>query len=152
MHQQKTCNKCQIKKNLNEFYLKRKVCKTCRNKDQTIYNRLWRSLNKEKDRSYHKKYELINKISLREKARERELKKLYNISSQEYNLALQTQSFLCAICMNPPNQNRNLAVDHNHITGKVRGLLCWNCNYSLGLLKEDINILQNMIKYIRDQE
>jgi len=44
---------------------------------------------------------------------------------------LEAQHGLCAICLRPPKEGKRLAVDHNHKTGKVRGLLCWFCNKRL---------------------
>jgi predicted transcriptional regulator YheO len=84
-----------------------------------------------------------------------DLKKKYGISLEEYEIRLQEQDSVCAICGQPETrkdhrtkQIRSLAVDHNHSTGKIRGLLCTNCNTTLGLLNEDTNIMQNMINYI----
>ena len=61
---------------------------------------------------------------------------------------------MCAVCRNPEttlgNNGRikNLAVDHDHITGRVRGLLCNNCNRALGLLRDDREVLQRAIDYL----
>jgi hypothetical protein len=52
------------------------------------------------------------------------------ISEDEYAELLERQGGVCAICGNPP-KTRRLSVDHNHRTGKVRGLLCFRCNRAL---------------------
>ena len=71
----------------------------------------------------------------------------YGLTEEEYNNMILSQNNLCAICNNP-SKNKALAIDHNHKTGKVRGLLCMNCNTGIGFLKDDITILNNAIKYL----
>jgi hypothetical protein len=58
-----------------------------------------------------------------------------------------SQNNLCAICNNP-SKNKALAIDHNHKTGEVRGLLCHHCNLAIGLFKEDIDVFTSAIKYL----
>lgn len=71
-----------------------------------------------------------------------------------YNDLLFSQDGLCAICKNPESVGarnggvRNLAVDHCHETGEVRGLLCHHCNVGLGHFKDNIKLLENSIKYL----
>ncbi|KKM75774.1 hypothetical protein LCGC14_1386860 [marine sediment metagenome] len=63
------------------------------------------------------------------------------------------QNGLCAIC-GKPETHRNyygpvrLSVDHDHKTGKVRSLLCNNCNVALGLIKEDVGIAMKLLHYL----
>ena len=76
------------------------------------------------------------------------LKAKYGITKEQYSIMLECQNGLCAIC-NKPELNRELSVDHDHITGKVRSLLCFKCNSALGLVKEDESILLKMIDYLR---
>lgn len=68
----------------------------------------------------------------------------YGISSQEWFTMLEEQEGLCKICLgeNPTD------LDHNHKTLKIRGLLCRNCNTGIGLLGENVNVLERAIKYI----
>lgn len=75
----------------------------------------------------------------------------YGIDREEYDSALKRQLGLCAICGNVNNSNRRLAIDHNHVTGQFRGLLCTNCNIGLGHLKADIGaeLLEKAISYIK---
>lgn len=62
------------------------------------------------------------------------------------------QGGVCAICGTSPGKKK-LAIDHNHETDKVRGLLCMSCNIALGHTDENIEVLENMIAYIkRDKE
>lgn len=60
-----------------------------------------------------------------------------------------TQKGLCAICGNLPEGVRGLHVDHCHNTGVVRGLLCHGCNTGIGNLKDDPELLERAVKYLR---
>lgn len=79
--------------------------------------------------------------------RDRRLRDLFNINEDEYDHILEYQQGVCFICKQPPKK-RKLAVDHEHKTGLVRGLLCWGCNAALGKLKDDIELLQNAAAYL----
>lgn len=76
----------------------------------------------------------------------------YSISSKDYDKMFEEQSGKCAICFQTPEETHRkmLYVDHNHITGKVRGLLCHHCNTSLGLAKDSIATLTKMIDYLKE--
>jgi hypothetical protein len=65
-----------------------------------------------------------------EQERERRYRRLYGISVAEYDELLEAQNGACAICQRPP-KTRRLAVDHDHKTGALRGLLCFRCNATL---------------------
>ena len=73
------------------------------------------------------------------------LKKRYGITTQDYNNMLARQRGKCGICA----RYRKLVVDHNHRTGKLRGLLCSNCNTGFGLLEESPRILKRAIQYYK---
>jgi hypothetical protein len=72
--------------------------------------------------------------------------KKYGLTLIEYNNLVAEQQNKCYICLKVPK--KRLIVDHCHRTGKTRNLLCGNCNIALGFLYEDIDIMNNMIKYI----
>jgi len=76
--------------------------------------------------------------------------KSYSISVEEYNNLLTKQNGVCAVCGQKDLSSRNvhLSVDHDHNTHKIRGLLCNNCNRAIGLLKDDIKILESAIEYL----
>lgn len=81
------------------------------------------------------------------------LKRYYDLSLAEYGDMLVAQNGVCAICKKQERAvvngfHKPLAVDHNHSTGKIRGLLCSGCNQAIGLLCEDTSILANAIKYL----
>jgi hypothetical protein len=82
-------------------------------------------------------------------ARKSNLKRNYNLSIEEYNHKLREQQHKCAICgVDATELTKRLHVDHNHQTGKVRDLLCPNCNIGLGMFKESIKNIANAIAYL----
>ena len=101
------------------------------------------------------KTEYMRKYRLRPHAqaykRDLALRNAYGISLEEYDNMLESQLGCCAICSMTPEENgRRLDVDHCHETGKVRGLLCHNCNSMLGLAKDNISILLDAVKYLEE--
>lgn len=85
------------------------------------------------------------------KTREYRLKNKYGISSHEYNRLLNLQGNACAICRKP-SLVKPLCVDHDHTTGKVRGLLCKPCNFLIGFSKENVQVMENAITYLKSHE
>ncbi len=83
-----------------------------------------------------------------EKTRNRSLKCKYGISLEIYYAMLKSQNGGCAICGKENAHGKPLAVDHNHKTGSVRGLLCFSCNVSIGHFGDDVNILRLAIRYL----
>jgi hypothetical protein len=79
--------------------------------------------------------------------RKAEIKKLYGLEMAEYQNMLDAQDHKCAICIKPFRKTPN--VDHCHDTGRVRGLLCFNCNRAIGHLQNDTGIIQNAIAYLQ---
>lgn len=84
-----------------------------------------------------------------EKSRRDRLKHFYGLTEDDYNAMNTKQQGLCAICGQPPRGNmKNLSVDHDHVTGKVRGLLCITCNRAVGYL-ENTEWRQKAEEYLR---
>lgn len=124
----------------------------------------WQQKNHEQYLAYLKEYRKKNKVKLRLARRavalanpDRELGwklKKYGITVEDYRSMLASQSGVCAICGGPPtgnhSQNRPYHVDHDHLTGKVRGLLCTNCNILIGQAKESPERLEKAIAYLRN--
>lgn len=85
--------------------------------------------------------------------RNQRLKHNHKITYQRWNNMFHEQKGCCAICgKHQSEQKKHLSVDHNHTTGKIRGLLCSNCNTMLGFAKENQEILKNAIKYLKKHE
>jgi hypothetical protein len=73
----------------------------------------------------------------------------YGISLESYTKMLENQQGCCSICKTPQvNLKITLAVDHCHSTGKVRGLLCRNCNLMIGFAKDNKELLSSAIRYL----
>ena len=86
--------------------------------------------------------------------RNNRVKRLYGVDEKFYVELSTKQNFLCAICSLPAvdkktGQPKRLCIDHNHNTGKIRGLLCGPCNMALGLLANKQNVL-SAIRYLED--
>lgn len=80
----------------------------------------------------------------------RNLKRKFNLSVDQYNDMLIAQDNKCAICpAEKSSSGKALAVDHCHTTLEIRGLLCNECNTSIGLMKESIEYLESAIKYLK---
>lgn len=92
--------------------------------------------------------ELKNTSKYRQKTTNYHLKKDFGINLTQYNSLLLSQKNHCAICPKEPSKKRRLAVDHDHITGRIRGLLCTRCNVALGLLRDNPSFLANMGEYL----
>lgn len=75
------------------------------------------------------------------------LKKRYGLTLQTYNKLLEQQNNSCAICK---EEGKKLYVDHSHLLGEVRGLLCMNCNTGLGHFYDNKKLLKAAIKYLGD--
>jgi len=79
--------------------------------------------------------------------------KQYGITADEYVALCLAQDDRCAICGQPETgfrrgQVRTLSVDHDHDTGRIRGLLCFRCNSALGLMADDPDRLAAAIRYL----
>lgn len=72
----------------------------------------------------------------------------YGITENNYDAIFDSQNGVCAICGSPPKGDRELVIDHNHNTGKVRGLLCVTCNAGIGMLKDNKQILKRASDYL----
>lgn len=82
------------------------------------------------------------------------LKRLFGISIEEYDTMHKNQNGHCAICNSEEvlSHIRVLSVDHCHKTGKIRGLLCTNCNQGIGHFFDKIELLKNAIEYLNTHD
>ena len=84
-----------------------------------------------------------------EKAKERHLQAKYKITLKEYDKILEKQDGGCKICkIKTPGRQGRFHFDHDHLTGKIRGLLCNKCNLGLGQFKDDPEILIAAAHYL----
>ena len=85
-----------------------------------------------------------------ERTRNNDLKRNYGITLKEHQQMFDQQQGVCAICKSEGDGKlKKLCVDHDHKTGKVRQLLCRNCNMVLDQVGDNIQILQSMIEYLQ---
>lgn len=136
------CKVCgRLRKNKYFYIYKRKErpwelmvlwqCKSCR----LVQNKQYRKNNPRK--MHHKM--IFNK---------------YNLTEDQYEAMLVQQYYCCAIC-GKKHQDKNyhrLTVDHSHKTGKVRRLLCRDCNIGLGVFRDNLTFLQSAISYLKENE
>ena len=87
----------------------------------------------------------IDKSNSYHKHSHKRIKKVYGLEKTEFEKLREIHLNGCAICKQP----KVLAIDHNHDTNETRGLLCHNCNLALGLLKEDEELIWNMLEYVK---
>lgn len=103
---------------------------------------------REKDRrGYRDRADKIRQAKLDE-----HLRRKYGLERADFDRMVAEQGNRCKICGREPNGNRQYAVlhvDHCHTTGRVRGLLCGNCNTMLGLAGEDPSVLLAAVEYLR---
>jgi hypothetical protein len=147
----KKCYLCGLTKKKIEFYRNKtkwdgiaSECILCSSKKVKAYYKK----NKVRLSAYKKKLRSISKNLERE--RELKLLKNYGITLENYDILLESQKGVCAICFtNKPGNKKRFSVDHDHKTGKVRGLLCDKCNRGLGYFNDNFEILEKAIKYLK---
>lgn len=129
----KKCHDCSVKKPLEEFYKDkyrpdglRNRCKAC----EKIRSKKWSTYNPHK----RKILDLRNKYGLT-------LKQFQEIKDKQNNK--------CAICEDDLDHGLKTHVDHCHKTGIVRGVLCVQCNHGLGKFKDNVQIIQSALKYLK---
>lgn len=111
-------------------------CKSARTRLSTDYD---------KKRAYEKKYRLTNKNKINKKKRESRRKRIWGLSETDHKLFIANG---CAIC----GSHDKPCVDHNHLTGKIRGCLCMKCNTAIGKLGDSIEMLQKAIRYLEEND
>jgi len=123
---------------------------------QNLRSRRYREKNLEKVRKSAREWnqrnaEKVRKYSLHwyhgnpQKAKDASLRKNHGISLEEYNRMFVSQSGNCAICQ---KRMKIGCVDHCHVSGRIRGLLCHSCNFALGLLKDSPKIIRSAAEYL----
>jgi Recombination endonuclease VII len=131
-----------IRKNKNGTDLYKARCVECDRKQQ-----LKRYHNLTNDEKIERKNKSIHTLG-KDYFKKYKLNKHYNLTLEEFHFMYESQNGKCYICEKEIT-GREVKVDHNHLTGKVRKLLCHNCNTSLGLLNEDVKIFEKCIEYLK---
>lgn len=135
----KTCKGCGEPKLLERFYGRKgnrdglsNTCRTC----EDVRSRAWQAANPERTRVTNKRTAL---------------RRYYGMTIEQYEEMLLGQDGRCACCGTdkPGGPGGTLHVDHNHRTGKVRGLICSDCNTGIGKLGDDLNGVANAMAYLQ---
>lgn len=131
------CSRCRARKPAKEFHVRGKnrrlksMCKSCESDYYAPTWRLWYQQNRTR---------VLNK----------RIKRIYGISRRDFNKILRKQHGRCAICRTRrPGGNGTWHIDHNHKTGRVRGLLCARCNIMIAQSRESAANLVAAVKYMR---
>lgn len=130
----KRCSNCGETKPQSEFNRETKSkdgykrhCREC----TSAYFKMWSADNKGRIRAY-------------------KLKAEFGISAEQYQELLTRQHGACAICREACPTGNHLCVDHSHVTGTVRGLLCIRCNTGIGSFKESVSRMLDAVEYLKD--
>lgn len=145
----KICSVCNLQQEALNFKKHSSRCIPCFKKEQALKGKIryWTPEFQNKFRSPEQK------IARKERTRNYDLKTQYNLSIDDYTKMLEKQNFKCYGCKITVSElGKNLVIDHNHKTGKIRGLLCQHCNLLLGNAKDNIEILQNLIEYLKKNQ
>lgn len=121
----KTCRKCGVSSEEAEFKKDRRFCKEC-----------WRIEHRRRMRKYRE--------SNAEDVKSKRLQRRYGITLEDYEEMIEEQDHSCAVC----GRERELVVDHCHISDEVRGLLCKPCNTAIGSLEDDPRIIYSAVRYV----
>lgn len=169
----KVCSDCQKEKPASDFYphkghsdrlaSKCSVCDSARKRVQYLGRRekvllqqkLRRDANpdvkmrqRKNGRAYYYRLKLENPDKLLLSHRRQKCKG-YGITLEEFDALKTKQSGVCAICFRPVRGGRGeLRIDHDHTTGKIRGLLCHHCNLGLGQFEDSPEFLKSAISYL----
>lgn len=152
--------------------MKTRICSTCREELPLTFDYFYRS-NREKYgfeyrcknclRLKKKKYQESEQAKTNRNKRDKNrrqsshgqemkqrhrLKYKFNLTLEQYDQMVEQQNGKCAICNQIDISGKRLAVDHDHQTGKIRGLLCSNCNLLLGRVESTPELFSKMMKYL----
>jgi len=129
------CKSCEVTKSITEFHWannyrhRRRICKSCTEARRLVL----RAADPEK-------YKRIDKF--------RALRLKYGVTEQDFLVLWNAQDGLCAICFEPLEKFSTPHLDHNHVSGVVRGLLCFTCNTALGKFHDSVVLLRSAIVYL----
>lgn len=117
-------------------------CRPC----DLIYQREYQKKHPDKRRNRKMSPEQRTRASIN--SRRHYFRKVYDMSLEDFEALWDQQEGRCACCSNELQRDRTTHVDHCHVTGAIRGLLCHGCNTGMGLLGDDIERLQLAVEYL----
>lgn len=175
-YERKLCRKCGSRRSITQFYKNYAACKSCTSKynkewrinnpdkakairaesnarcakQRSEYNRQWRKANPKKCAVARERWRANNRGRYLEQKRWVRVKAKYGLTQAEFESLLNEQDNKCAICKVRLSSGKNSPrLDHNHSTGRFRGILCNNCNAALGMLKDDACIVAQAEQYLK---
>ncbi len=170
----KRCTKCKQEKPLAEFHKhkagkggKSSRCKVC----SCAKTKKYRAEHKEQVKQYDREYKRsprgrevsrrgdekrrhtpARKTVLRRAIRKSTLKRKYGLTPEDYNKMFEAQEGCCAICNVYQSESEiRMAIDHDHKTGRIRGLVCRDCNLFLGHLEKKCGLLLRALEYLSNK-
>jgi len=162
----KQCRVCGEVKPLSDFYRMagmrdghRNECKPClkaahrdwyrRNREQAIAKvKAWQRANANHVNAYQR--ELRSRPEQKRKQRDAYYRRTFGISADEFDALLENQRGVCAICARKPEREASFHLDHDHVTGDIRGILCLGCNQGVGQFQDDAALLERAAAYVRE--
>ncbi len=160
----KECKKCGVSKALADFYRAtgtkdglRGECKSCSSEDKRrryladpeaaiARVKRWQQENPERVNATQRARRAKPEAKRRERAGH--LMRKFGMTIEQYDTMLEAQGGGCFICGRPPRNDISLHVDHDHATGKVRGILCFCCNNALADFQENPELLKKAASYV----
>lgn len=143
----KLCSHCKIVKSTNLFGLNKSQkdgfshrCKDCSKK----LAKQWRNKHPDRVKATHATWRSKNKDLVRRMNNDTKLKSRYGISRAEFLALYKKQAGRCGIC----SKETKLVVDHEHSSGKIRGLLCRSCNIGLGMFQDSLFAIRCAADYV----
>jgi hypothetical protein len=161
----KACRKCGVVKPLSEFYQQRGMkdghrhnCMSChkqgskdwysRNREDWIQHvAQWKRTNRDRVNASNRRRRVERGDELKRKERAGHLRRKYGLKLSHFDMLVTAQLGMCAICHRI--EMERLHVDHDHASGRVRGLLCGKCNKAIGLLGDDPRLVLSAETYLR---
>ena len=143
------CTRCKSDKECSDFYPStlRTFTTWCKECVKTV-NKAWAVRNPDKVRARVRTYHRKHRAERSDYAKWRRLQNKYSLTKDQYTVMLAHQEHRCAICDGSLVNQPRVSVDHNHDTGKVRGILCNTCNRGIGLLKDNPAVLTRAAQYV----
>lgn len=140
----KTCPRCKETKSLTEFYRNKRTKDGLQSRCIPCHKAM-QPYTEERKRKCREHYQARKETTIRDY----KLRRDFGITLTDYQRMYALQRGRCAICATTPEEGKRLFVDHDHSTGKVRGLLCHHCNSLLGYARDDVTNLINSIRYLQ---
>lgn len=121
------------------------LCSSC-------YQREWKKKNLDRCKEHADKTLIKIKQSPERQLRRygQSIKRTYGLTMEQYQSMLKKQGGVCFLCLSPP-KIRRLHIDHDHRTGKIRALLCYQCNWYMALIDKDLALLERLFDYTKNK-